>query len=247
MNESGDEFLSVQADFVAKIVEKVGVQLSELNVLYTPSKLVPVTVNWVVEAAAEEELSLDEYVASVDDGDGVAGGVDEIVKSVTGVFLLMIGEERPGSEPWEHEYTIPVPVSVALIVSHVSSMCATVAYGNNADSWSQTGYGAAASVTSILAEQFIRNEYVEGKMSIMFKDGLKTLEGPIVKLPQPGVAFIARFFEGCADFVRKGLWKVDDLEVVSKDDVAAVIEHEAVILRDLCLRFGVSPGPKKNS
>lgn len=244
MDEQDDsrQYLSLQADFVAKLTDLVGEKLKEYDVFYSPADAVPSIVTWLVSTAEEHGQKLDDFI-SENDRDAA---LDDIVDSITQMLMLQIAEERPGSDPWDFNKTIPIPVSVALLMNHVLILCANLAYGNNADAWALNAVNSSGSLTACLAEQFIRSEQENVDMVVITRDGEKLVAGPVVLIPQPALAYLARFFESAALRVEKKLWNVDE-EEVPLEEVYENIRQQARVARFLCLKYGVSPGPKADS
>lgn len=242
--ESKEDFqahLSAQARFVSKLTDVIGERLEGFGVFFSPADAIPVTVRWLVDSADEAGLSVDEFIEVVD------ADLSEAADTIVSMLLLEIGEERPGSDPWDFELTVPMPVSVATLMVHMLTMCANLAFASEADRWTQNAIASCGSMSAVIAEQFIRSGYYDGKMEVLMRNGHRMVEGPIVKMPQPALAYLARFFESASYRIEKGMWKLDSLEIVSKEEVADNVRHEAAVLRDLCLRYGRSPGPLKDS
>lgn len=231
--------------FVRGLADAVLERLEEYDLFISEIEIIPAIMGWAVNRSREEAVPLNEFVlAHVEQ-------VGELAEEVTNVLLLSLAEERPGTDPWEAEEIIPIPVSVALMISHSLAASSSLAFSNGAEQWGRSAVVTVGQLSCSLAELFLHKNHREGEMQVLSRVGkaLIPIRGPIVSLPQPAVAHMARFLEAVALKLSLGEWtsadqpRLDDSDI---DDVefSTVIAHEAALLRDLNARHGRSSEPR---
>jgi hypothetical protein len=230
------------AQFVSEVTDSVTAVLSEYGVFYPPTEAIGTIIKFTLHHAQENRMTVDAYINSLE-------SVDGIVEEIRNELLLEIAEERPGTNPWEHEGNIPVPVPVVTMTIHAVSMCANLAYAENASAWAQQALDIIGQMSAASSEWMLTNNLEIRDINILLSGGTRTFPGPVVYLPQSGVACTARFFEAVASRISSGLWTIsdEDTDGVTAEATAANLRHEAAMLRNLNVQFGHKVGPTRQS
>lgn len=235
------EYLSPQARFVSDLNDLVDERLRDWDVFYPAGDAVGAITKWVARTArASGFTSLEEFIAASE------GRMDEHADGVVAELLLGIAEERPGSDPWEHENRIPLPVAVATMVAHTLVMCSTVAFANSADRWALHATLLTAGYTGRLSTLLAVTAPAKGEETLTLRgqSGPVEVRGPFASVPQAASAYTARFFEACAHRLEQGRWTISDSEGGRREgDVAEDLRLIAAMLRDLNARFGEPAAP----
>ena len=233
--------LSAHARYVSDLTELVGKIVEDFGVFYSPAEAIPTIVRWTVNQARETGCGIDEFIRSA------VSDLPACAEQVAQMVLLGLAEERPGSDPWDHDATIRMPMPAVGMTLHALTLCGTLALANDSISWSNHALHVIGRLSAATAEQFLRGEPRAGSMFLRVKGGEIAVRGPILRFPQPGLAELARFFDGVAARVERGVWTMGEVSASDREDLALNLRHEATMLRDLTGRFGMPAGPRQGS
>lgn len=233
--------LSAHARYVSDLTELVGQFVDEFDVFYSPADAIPTIVRWTVGAAREAGVTVDAFIRSS------GADLQACAVEVGHLVLLELAEERPGTDPWGHELVVDVPMPAVGMMVHALSLCGNLALGNDAAAWAHQALALTGRVSALAAEQFLRGEQRPGSMLVRVRGGELPMQGPILKFPQPALSVVARFLDGVAARVERGVWSLGPLSREDREDLALNLRHESTMLRDLTARFGSRVGPVNGS
>jgi hypothetical protein len=174
---------------------------------------------------------------------------DDIADYISRQVLLLLVEERPGTNPFDHEGTIPVPLQVFAVAMHNLTLVANVAVVNNSLGLSRDTVQAVGSMAYLIAESTIAGiPSREIEIPIGENDEMETITGPFILTPQSGVAYIIRRLEGAEDSLHSGTWKIPESESdVELDELIDDLVEIVPILVSLNKHYGQSGEPTELS
>lgn len=215
-------------------------ELLQFGLTVSLSEAVLAIDNWLGTAATNTGVSVEEAAAALGDLEPVA---QEIVHSTA----LALGEERPGTDPWKHDANIPMPLPLANVIQAALALTEMLATYNDADTWVRY-----ASQTGVLLNALIEKQTEEldiDEMEIRLSNGNRGfIVAPIIYLPQPAVAYIARLIEVVSTRVQQSRWSVpDDLDDEGIRQAIINLKEQAMSMRELNIRYGVPAGPTRLS
>jgi hypothetical protein len=185
-------------------------------------------------------VNLEQYFASLTD-------IEDFTNQIRNELLLSIAEERPGTIPWEHEPTIPLPIVILSSLNHTLSVCGSIALTHNEPRWTQHALDTLSDIANLTTEQLSQPQLEDTPTSIpvLFGVGHLQVPGPIIYLPQPGVAATARYIENVIHRLATGTdWNIPAELGVTNDSLCEILSVEARRLRDLNERYGQQSGPR---
>ena len=218
--------------FLHRVSEAVTNGLAGYNVSLSPPETLWAAMSWLM-GESENQSTSPEIIAE-------ETPVEDAALSIVSLLLASIAEERPGTYPFDHAATIPVPMPVLMRTIHALAIIVNVSTQNGR--FNQTGYltGAIGALARIAAGQdFMGQETIvpdgRGEPDL-------TIDPPYCFVPQPGLAFCARVIEGVARDLRDGsLAPSVDGQIIDVVQLVHSLENDALGLRLLNRAFGVSP------
>jgi hypothetical protein len=214
--------------------------LNDENIFFAPDEIIDAVMVVAARNSTELNSTLETYLTSLTD-------VTEFTNAVRDELLLSIAEERPGTNPWDHEPTIPMPVIITSTLNHALSVCAQLALHEEQPRWVQQALDGISEISTNLTEQLSLPDLKTEEMNILFGVGLLPVHGYVIKLPQPGIANTARFLEAVVSQLQTERWAIPDDMGINADNLAAILAIEAARLRNLTSRFGKDSGPTQLS
>lgn len=139
----------------------------------------------------------------------MALNLDDMANYISQQVLMLLSEERPGTNPFDHYGTIPVPLQTFAIAMHNLTLIANIAVVNNSVGLSRDTVQAVGSMAYLLMEASIAGIPSREIEIPIDEDGEpNTITGPFILTPQSGVAYIIRRLEGAEDSLHSGEWKI---------------------------------------
>lgn len=218
----------------------VAAKMEEYGFLLHATDAIPPLTRWLVQAANR---------AGYPDPDTFAalfGELTPLIDGVTHGLLDVMVEERPGTDPWSHTPTIPIPITVVHLVTAGATLIVDIAGSNAKFGYASEVLRSLGKMHEVLFSHQLRNDPDIATLNVLIRGTSVEVHGVVVRLPQSGVAHLARMFESAASRLRSGSL----LTQGSADDataLAASFESNALTLRDLNTRFGQSAGPRHGS
>lgn len=241
------------AQWVESLNDVLGTKLDEFGVFLAPAEAIPAIVKWTLSTAMQQNVTINELIATTHN-------LDEIADAIRDTLLLEIAEERPGTNPWEYDSTIPVPLPIAMMTIHTLSVCTRIAIDNRSFRWAHTANSLITSWANAVSQCSLKDKIVNDQVDVLLRpDTRKPVDGPVVYMPQPGVAYTARMIEGYAKRVDTRWWRISDdqdamdepLPVEVDDDTRETLirnlEQNAAMLRDFNERYGATTQPHQGS
>lgn len=220
---SESECTSVQ-DFLEALCQAITARLSDYQVGLSTHETVLVAQEWLTSTSLDASEPLDAMIASI--------SVEDASLAIVSELLADIAEERPGTYPFGHEATIPIPLTLILRTIHALSILINLMVANERPHKVAFLAGAIGALTRITAQQ--ANE--------------RSLHTPapeeedIFLMPQPGVAFCARLIENAAREIDTGYLTVDfGSDDVDLDDFLVALRGDAEALRARNRQYGINP------
>jgi hypothetical protein len=161
--------------------------------------------------------------------------VDELADALVDAVLADLAEERPGTNPWSHDARIPVPLHTVAATVLTLSLCVDLAQENNAQEWARSAEIASDNLITQLTSCRAADERAP-KL--------------VLYCPQPGLANIARLFEGMDQRISAGRWAWSSTvggNGIVVETLRAQLQSAATALRSLNARYGRSPAPLPGS
>lgn len=240
------------AEFVESLADLLGTKLEEFGVFLAPADSIPAIVKWTLSTSVKQNVSVNELIASTAD-------MDEVATAIRDSLLLEMAEERPGTDPWQYESDIPVPLPIAMMTVHTLTVCTRIAMDNTAPRWAHATNSIITQWSTGIADLSLTDQIENGQMDVQLRNGYRPVMGPIVKLPQPGLAYTARMIESFAKRIDTSWWRVSEEEATAENPVPEEVDaetkkllvsnmqHTAKMLRDFNERFGTKPQPHVGS
>jgi hypothetical protein len=222
---------------VSILIEILSRTLGEYDVIVSKASLKEVVANWI-RGMKDEPPESRQFTA-----DRIKNDPSAVAMELAEKVLFSIAEERPGTDPFSHEPTIPTPVVVILNASYALASCADIAIINGAyqtargyiDCLGQLAYISADSAMNFPAEE----DQVVQVVTPDTESGTAIFEEAIILTPQPALAFCARKMESVADRLESGEWIVGSEK--GDEDASITIKNlrrAATIFRDLNSQYG---------
>lgn len=234
--------LEMHAQFVSDLLERTVHIMESYEVFFSSVETLPAVIGWMIETAVKEGVPVAELIYTFKD-------LDKAADQIAHKLLLDIAEERPGSDPWEHEPTVPVHIALVGTLLHSLNICVNLALGNHDDGWALYCLALSGKISSGMAEQLMTHDKPEEKEIVIDYGNhmLMKMNGIVIYYPQSGLAATARILEGTALRLEKTLWKVGDEMPQISEMTASNLRKEAHILRGLTGAYGSQTGPREGS
>jgi hypothetical protein len=179
-------------------------------------------LKWVVDMAESHPESLEHISDS-------AEAIQALGDNIAFTILTNIAEERPGTNPWEHERKVPLPLSLAFSQLRLLAAITQTALFNNDYRWAENSNANNLALTGILSEPKInKSEAMER----------------LVLVPQPAMAYIARFMRNTYKKIESKEWLVSSQTLASPDEFPGLLLRHAHILSKLTSTFGRPVDPQ---
>lgn len=161
--------------------------------------------------------------------------LDELASTIVMSIMLDLAEERPGTNPWAHERNVPLPMTFAYSQIQILSAITSMAISNQDLRWAENSNANVIALSGLLGQ--ITSHTPIAKDNKPLKEG-------IIFVPQPAMAYVARFLRNTAEKIDKDKW-LPALEgpLSRHDDVPGLFRQHAAILEKLTRAFGRPVGP----
>ena len=176
----------------------------------------------------------------------------KIAQDIAEQILVTIAEERPGTDPYSHDRLIPLPVSFAVVLSNTLAIMVDLALFNDQVEKARRYAGFLSEYTDKIATYTIK-ELREGSVdnSPIGMDGVKSLPGPHIMMPQPALAQIARMITSLINLLESKEFnlRLEDPEN-ERESVKVFVYNfrKQVLLLDILReRFGTPMTPRMDS
>lgn len=220
---SESECLTVQ-DFLEILCQAITTRLDEYQVGLSSHETVLVAQEWLTNTSLATHQPVEVVIATTP--------IEDASLAVVSELLADIAEERPGTYPFGHEATIPIPLPLILRTIHALSILINLMIANGRPHRVAFFAGAIGALTRITAQQV-----GEQTMSAPPQD-----EDVAFLMPQPGIAFCARLIENAARDIDMGYLAVDfGADDIDVEDFIIALRNDAQALRARNRQFGVNP------
>lgn len=228
------------ANWVVGTAAAVRARLGEFGVAMPVEESIEMVLAWVDQTAADTRQARETVIVH-------AGPPDQVAFRLADDLLLSIAEERPGTDPFSHDATIPVPVALVGLTAQALTVLADLALANGAPFAVHAATTTAGSLLARLTQAFSGGPVEMGPVTVGEEDSA-VIDGPIVRLPQPGLAYTARMLENAAARLEQGRWGLPPTErAVTIDLLATNFTREAARLRFLTAHYGQPSTPTPGS
>lgn len=174
---------------------------------------------------------------------------DDVATEIATHLLAQIAEERPGTDPFAHDATIPLPLPVASRLINSLTVCTEIALINNDLDRTHGLVAACCAVSGILTHALVEGELVESPVQLAHEGNEYEFPGPLVMFPQPGLAYCARMIAGTAENLEDQIYDVaiDDPDGEERERFIHALLSDAQGIRLFTQQFGVDPNPSNGS
>lgn len=226
------------SEFVAQLTSAITNRLSEYGLVLETSEATTLIAKWADEQKFEKSA-----VLYADDEQ-----IGEVAESLVTRLLAEIAEERPGTDPWDHEPTIPFPLPILLMQNTYLALCSNLAIHNSANQWARQANAAISAIADSILEQITLETPEVETHQVLHNGEMRTVYGQTIKLPQPALAFLARYYENVAFHIERELWILEDhADIEERFATLTTLTSQAALMRNLNERFGRSTGPRQHS
>lgn len=213
-------------DFLRNVCHEVNALLGEYRITLDEHATLLAAQSWLIDEAHRTATSPETIARRVP--------AREAALSLTAELLSSIAEERPGTYPFDHAATIPVPLNTAMRTIHALSIVVSIYAGNNRSHripGLTNAIGALARIVGGTASLPAPSASPQDSAASVFL------------VPQPGIAYCARIIEGAARDLDLGTLDplFEEGEEVTIDDLVISLRTDAHELRALNTRHGRSP------
>jgi hypothetical protein len=232
--ESYDFAIDEYARRLSSIVQK---ELLSFDISIDKFEANRLAKKWLFELEAkrpEEVLNLISSNSSIED----------LSAAIVETILLNIAEERPGTNPWQHEAIIPMPLHLIFTQISTLSLASAVALSNTDPEWVSNSQANIIAASNYVSSKIARGEIAEDTVEVLVNGEVRLYTGQVVYLPQSAVAYLARFFENVTLRIVEQGWVVSN-DMMSWTDTIASLKIQSDLLRHLNKTYGrnSSPGP----
>ena len=173
--------------------------------------------------------------------------IEDLSSDIVQTVLLDIAEERPGTNPWGHSATIPLPEHLLSRIAATLSACSIISAANGAHDWALNASANAIAANNYHASAIAKGEVLEDEEAeILINGDIKSYKGRVLLIPQPASAYLARFFENTLMRIIDQNWVVPK-EINSWTETIATLKIESDLLRHLNSLYGRKASPGSNS
>lgn len=231
-SSNGESYDFALEEYANRLSSKVQKELLEYSITLDKSEAGRLAKKWIHELEAsrpEEVLNLLSSNSSI----------TELSQTIVETILLNIAEERPGTNPWEHEANIPVPLNLALSKISTLGLASSIAIHNEDKAWAENANANIIAASNYIASRLSRGHVKEDSMNISFNGEMKSYEGLIVYIPQPAMAYIARFFDNVILRIIEQGWLIPE-DNLNWTETIATLKIQSDLLRYLNKTYGRS-------
>jgi hypothetical protein len=225
-------------DFVAQLTSAIAERLSGFGLVVETSEATTLIAKWASEQKFETS-----HVLHADDSQ-----IGEVADALVTRLLAEIAEERPGTDPWAHEANIPFPLPILLMQNTYLSLCSNIALHNSANQWVRQANASINAISDCILEHITLDAPGIDTHQILYNGEMRNVYGQTIMIPQPALAFLARYYENVVFHIEKGLWLLEDsADEEERRATLSTLTLQAITMRNLNERFGRAAGPKKHS
>lgn len=228
-------------DFVATLTSAVRERLTSFGLVLDPSEATTVITKWAEHVMREKKFERSALLYADD------AQIADIADSLVSQLLADIAEERPGTDPWDHEANIPFPMPILLMQNTYLSLCSTLAVHNSATQWAKQANASISGITDSILEQITLETPEIATHQVLHNGEIRNVYGQTINVPQPALAYLARYYENVVFHIERGLWTLEDDTEEERFSTISILTSQAAMLRNLNERFGRPAGPKQHS
>lgn len=237
MNDHGPDapHTGVLTDYITALTAAVNARVGDYGVFLPAGETLPGLVSWTEAALLEHGGEPERFAAHLLDDHT---GLDAAATSIATRLLLDLAEERPGTNRWAAERHIPTPAPVATMLLHGMTASSGLAYTNRDPHFAQHLAGEVSALADLISVEYLTRPMRPVRSVVLLGGARRLIDAPLVWLPQPALAHIARLLDCAATRVSDRRWRVSE----GHDPVAlaSVLGGHALLVRDLTARFGRS-------
>jgi hypothetical protein len=240
-NPNGESYDFAVEDYLNNLSNAIKQKLSSYSIEINGTEARHFVKKWFKNL---EENRPDEILGMLADRHN---SIDELSSDIVRTVLLDIAEERPGTNPWAHEPTIPLPEHLLPRISATLSACSIISAANGAHDWALNATANSLAANNYHASAIAKGKVIEDdEAEILINDEIKSYRGRILLIPQPASAYLARFFENTLMRIIDQNWVVPK-EINSWTETIATLKIESDLLRHLNSLYGRKASPGTSS
>lgn len=228
-------------DFVAVLTAAVRDRMTGFGLVLDPSEATTVIAKWAEHVMREKKFERSAILYADDTQ------IADIADSLVSQLLADIAEERPGTDPWEHEANIPFPLPILLMQNTYLSLCSTLAVHNSATLWAKQANASISGITDAILEQITLETPEVTTHQVLHNGEMRNVYGQPINVPQPALAYLARYYENVVFHIERGLWILEDDTEEERFTTISILTSQAALMRNLNERYGRPTGPKRRS
>lgn len=151
--------------------------------------------------------------------------LEELAGEIVFTILMDLAEERPGTNPWSHERTIPMPIAVAYSQLRLLAAITQAALFNEDYRWAENANANLLALSALFTETNKKPNLLNSNTPMMF-------------VPQPAMAYVARFFRNTEKKIQDKEWLISARDFADPDNFPNLLASHADILLSLTHEFG---------
>ena len=154
---------------------------------------------------------------------------ESVGQKIAEQMLILIAEERPGTNPYDHARNIPLPRSFACTISNTLSIMVHLSLINNRIT-DATNFARILNEYTDKVALYTITELMIGSVDVspIGQEGVRLFSGPYILLPQPALAHVARFMSYFVNLI-----ELKEISFMSND-----LESEKELVESYLYNFG---------
>lgn len=225
-----------------RLTHSLGDALGEYKFICPEATLYDLSVQWVDQQILNNNISKKAVLKRI------KNNPLEDAKTIATAILSEMAEERPGTDPFDHEGTIPISLPALLWVIQGLTYAADLAVTNGQDSMAHESLSGVVSLLRFSTSPSTQEELV----AQLGEERVSELEGvqmgfPIILIPQSGIAYVARRLESALTNLEDERWVFPVEEGPETDQILDNLADQIEELRELNKYYGQSSEPTEGS
>jgi hypothetical protein len=128
------------------------------------------------------------------------------------------------------------------------SLCSNIALHNSANQWVRQANASINAISDCILEQITLETPEIDTHQVLHNGEMRNVYGQTIMIPQPALAFLARYYENVVFHIERGFWLLEEsADEEERFATLTTLTSQAAMMRDLNERFGRAAGPKKHS
>lgn len=225
-----------------RLTHSLSQALSEYEFVCPEATLYDLAVQWVDQQVLNNNISKKTVLRRIKDDP------TDDAKTIATAILTEMAEERPGTDPFDHEGTIPISLPTLLWVIQGLAYATDLAITNGQESMAHESLSGIVSLLRFSTSPATQEELTAklGEEKLQELEGVK-IGVPIILIPQSGFAYVARRLEGALSNLEEQRWVFPVVESQDTDQILNNMADQIEEIRELNKYYGQSSEPIEGS